>query len=266
MTRSHRPVRGFVLLVVLWSLALMALVGSQIMVSARQESVVAESARVSAVLDAAANGAIQRVIFGRLDPAVNRWLADGMPRTIQIGRVPVIVRVTDEADKVNLNLASVPLLRALLVELGADPGTAAAVTAAIVEWRETGAPAGGGRYAAAGRPYAPPGAPFVNLDELGAVLGMTPSLLARLRPHVTVLSDRDPDATTNDPIVARALMAAGEGGGPTAEREASLISISVDARGPGHSHRAMRVVLETNTQARGRRYRILSSERLWEDQ
>ena len=61
------------------------------------------------------------------------------------------------------------------------------------------------RYAAAGRDYAPSGAPFASPDELGAVLGMTPDLLARLKPHLTVFTDGDPSTATQDVVVAQAL-------------------------------------------------------------
>jgi general secretion pathway protein K len=255
------------MLIVLWTVALLALAGSRILVAARRESLIATSARDAASLKAAADGAIQRVIFARLAPDGNQWAADGLPRTIQIGHVPVIVRVDDEDDKINPNLASPALLRALMTEVGADRATAAAVTAGIIEWREGAAandPSALARYAAAGRPYGPPGAPFVSLDEVGAVLGVTPVLLEHLRPHLTVLSDRDPGPSTRDPVVARALTDAGEGRSPVAEAETPLVSVSVDAHGPGRSRYTIRVVLETNAQAQGRQYRILSYDRLWD--
>jgi general secretion pathway protein K len=267
MTPNRRSQRGYMLLIVLWTVGLLALAGSRLLVTARQESTVAGNARDSARLKAAADGAVQRVIFARLTPGGGRWNPEDAQSEIRIGPVPVIVRLEDETDKINPNLASPALLRALLIEVGADPGTAAAVTAGIIEWREGAAAndrAAIQRYAAAGRDYAPPGAPLVTLDELGAILGMTPDLLARLRPHMSVISDRDPGPATRDPIVARALAAAGEAAGLSVEVEPTLISIYADARGAGRTHFAIRVVLETNPQAQGRRYRILSYERFWD--
>lgn len=38
------------------------------------------------------------------------------------------------------------------------------------------------------------------LEEAHAVMGMTPALLARLRPHLTVFTDEDPDMSTRDPL------------------------------------------------------------------
>jgi hypothetical protein len=41
---------------------------------------------------------------------------------------------------------------------------------------------------------------------------MTPELLASLWPHLMVFTDGDPNAATQDVVVARALLAAGQRG------------------------------------------------------
>lgn len=48
-------------------------------------------------------------------------------------------------------------------------------------------------YRAAGRGYAPPNAPFENLEELGDVLGITQAILQRVSPYLTIYHDGDPD-------------------------------------------------------------------------
>ena len=135
MTRSDASQRGFALLVVLWTLALLALLGTQLVVTSRQDTQLARNMLDGTVLEAAANGAVQQAIFGVLDGSSRHWSADGGVQTVQIGRAIVAVRVEDESDKVNPNTASPKLLEALLLQVGADPGTAAAVAASIVEWR-----------------------------------------------------------------------------------------------------------------------------------
>jgi general secretion pathway protein K len=268
MSRRDARQRGFALLIVMWSLGIFALVGSQMLMAAREEASLAGSARELAALKAAADGAVQRAIFARLDPSNQQWDANGVVHLIRIGRVPVAVHVYSEADKVNLNFASPDLLEALFSQVGADAGTAAALTGRILEWREGGGASSPTSSAialspAAARDDRPRGTQFVNLDELQFVSGMTPVLLERLLPHVTVLSDRDPDATTHDPVVARALSAVGETGGADGA-DINRISVFADARGAGNTHFAVRVVVETNAQAEGVRYRILSYVRSWD--
>jgi general secretion pathway protein K len=271
MTRSDTPQRGFALLVVLWTLAVLALLGTQLVVTSRRDTQLARNMFDGTVLEAAANGAVQQAIFGVLDGSSRHWSADGGLQTVQIGRAIVAVRVEDESDKVNPNTASPKLLEALLLQVGADPGTAAAVAASIVEWRLV---SGSGprpsatvaRYAAAGRDYAPSGAPFARPDELGGVLGMTPELLARLRPHLTVFTDGDPNAATQDEFVARALLAVGQRGVEAEEGSTGLVSVTADARGPEQTRFAVHVIVRTNARPEGRRYDILSYERLWDDQ
>jgi general secretion pathway protein K len=201
---------GFALLVVLLAVGLLGLLGMRIVAAGRTDTQIASDLVQRARLEEAAEGAVAQVAFRIAavhDPALR---PDGVTREVQVGRVAVLVRVENETDRVNLNTASAPLLRALVMEVGGVAQAAGPLAAAIVDWRtpgEDGLPGGAkaAQYRAAGRPYDPPGAPFRSVAELGDVLGMTPELLARLAPHLTVMTDADPDLTTRDPIVARAL-------------------------------------------------------------
>jgi len=266
MTRSDVRQRGFALLIVLWTLALLALLGMQLLTTSRQDTQVARNLLDAATLEAAANGAVQQAIFSLLDSSSRRWSPDGLLHPVRFGRAVVGVRIEDEAGKVNPSIASAGLLQALLQQVGADAVTAAAVAASIVEWRlASGTPGGSNavaaRYAAAGRDYAPSGGPFANVGDLGAVIGMTPELLARLRPHLTVFTDSDPGATTRDPVVAQALAAVGQRDVNVDEIGAGLVSVTADARGLGRARFALHVIVRTNAQSRGRRYEILARER-----
>jgi general secretion pathway protein K len=268
MSRGKTRERGFALLIVLWTLGLLALLGTQLLATARQDTQLARNLVDAAELEAAANGAVQQAIFANLDPSNKHWDADSITRVARVGHVPVVVQVDDEAEKVNPNIASVALLQALMTALGTDRVTAAVVAASIAEWRQASAVAGRAdavtaRYVAAQREYAPPGTPFTNLDELEAVFGMSPDLLARLRPHLTIYTDGDPDMATHDPVVAQALVLAGQGGAVGVEGVAGLVSITADARGRGRTHFTVHVVVRTNARAEGRRYEILAHERYW---
>jgi len=257
--------KGFALLIVLFALAMLALLGSTVLATARQDVQIARNLREAAVLRAAAHGAVQQAIFRVLDQSTQHWAADDIARTIRIGDSLVIVRVASENDKVNPNTASLPLLRALLAQVGADPTTAQREAEAIVAWRLASGLSGKpdattAQYIAAGLAFGPSGAPFADLDELGAVMGMTPALLARLRPHLTVFTDDDPDMTTRDPFVARALAAIGDtalGAGPGGPQ---VVSITADAHGAGGSRFTAREIVRTNARTVGRRYDVLDYE------
>jgi general secretion pathway protein K len=271
MTGRRTPQQGFALLIVLWSLALLALLGSQILATARHDAQIARNLLESAELEAVTHGAIQQAIYRVLDGTNRHWNSDGVARTLVLGRTPVVVRVEDEADKVNPNIASAALLQALLRQVGADSATAASIAASVVEWRLAGGGAKGpspvlARYVAAGRDYAPSGAPFASLDELGAVLGMTPDLLARLRAHMTVFTDDDPTAATRDPVVAQALANLGPPGAADDRGQTALMSITADAETPNRSRHRVRAVVRTNARPEGRRYDMLTYDRLSSDE
>ena len=264
--KSRAGERGFALLIVLWSLSLLAMLESALLATARQDTELARNLREAAELRAAAHGAMQQAIFHSLDHWNQHWMADGEAHAVRIGRVIVAVRIIDEHDKVDLNAASPALLNALLLQLSVDPVTAAAVANSIAAWRLAGGTPGrpdptAARYVSAGLAYAPSGAPFSNLDELDLVLGMTPDLLRRLRPHVTVYTDDDPDLSTRDQAVAAALVAADETDSGAARRGVgSVVSVVAEARGAGAARFAAREVVRLNAKPEGRRYDILDYE------
>ena len=143
-----------------------------------------------------------------------RWMADGREYRWQSPALApgaeVAIRIVDEQGKVDLNMADAELLSSLLQVLGSEREAAAAIAAAILDWRDVDAltqPSGGAEdrdYAAAGRHYGAADAPFDSIAELEQVLGMTPALYARLAPYVTVHSGRaipDP-AFASAPVLA----------------------------------------------------------------
>jgi general secretion pathway protein K len=197
--------RGFALLVVLWTVGFLALLGTQIVAAGRSDTQLATNLKQAAKLEAAADGAVADVMFRIMAARDARFQADGVMREVRVGQIPVLVQVENENDRINLNTASGPLLRALMGQLGASPAIANRLAAAILDWHTSGAnPRPNGAkapdYRAAGLGYGPPGTPFQSVGELADVLGMTPELFARLAPHLTVLTDGDPDISTRDPV------------------------------------------------------------------
>jgi general secretion pathway protein K len=204
---ASRSERGFALLIALWTLVLIALIVTYTVSAGREQTRLASNLRTEAELSAAADGAVQEAIFHVLDKSETHWPADGIPRRIVAGAGWIDVRITSEAGKVNLNTASPELLTALLIETGTPPGLARSIAANITTWRS---PAGqtvdlSQAYRAAGRDYAPPNAPFETLEEMGDVLGITPAVLQRASPYLTIYHDGDPDSAIAAAPVLRAL-------------------------------------------------------------
>ena len=213
---SRRDNRGFALLVVLWSLVLIAFMVADLTAGGRTETRIAENLVANGVVAAAADGGIDAAIFNLTDPpASRRWPIGGAAQQITIGKTKLVVRLANEATWINPNPAAPPLMEALLRALAIDPERAHALAAAIAEWVGTVAVARPQQavladYRAAGLDYGPPGAPLQSLDELGRVVGMTPEILAALRPHLTLFGPAIPDPNSSDPVVAQALAAVRE--------------------------------------------------------
>src|SRR6266436_2885595 len=212
--RSSAPYHrddGFALIVVLWTLVLIAFIVAHVTANGRTEVRIAGNMVADATAEAADDGAIVAAIFNLLDPnPEQRWPLDGSPHELRVGGSRVMVQLRDESGRINPNLASPELLEALLGVTGNDPESARQLALAIREWvgsPETGVPQQGqpAAYRAAGLDYGPPGAPLETIDELGRVLGMTPAVLAAIRPHLTLFGPAQPNPLTADLIVTAAL-------------------------------------------------------------
>ena len=198
---------GFALILVLWSMAMIALIGARVTASGGGEARIARNALDRAILEQAADGAVHDAMFHL---AGGTWTWRTAPTEIRIGRVAVAIRLADEGGRVNLNQAPRGLIEALLLAIGLPSGRAATLAEAIAAWRSPGDGMRGHRsknalYAAAGLPYGPREGPFRSTGEIGLVLGMDPDTLARLRPHVTLFTDGDVDRELADDAVRTAL-------------------------------------------------------------
>ena len=238
---------GFALLLVLWALVLITLLATQVGAAGRSEATLALNLRRAVAVQAATDGAVEAAAFHLLEAPPDRWAADGSPHELHVPGATVTVRITDEAGKVDPNTASPALMAALLQAVGSPAPAAAALAQRIQEWVF---PTGQGGpdapqnapYRAAGLAYGPPGAPLESIDELGQVLGMTPGLLAALRPHVTIYAQGSLDPALADPVVQRAAAMAGIGGSQAATRGLRTVSVlasGVDAAGTRAGRRAV---------------------------
>lgn len=247
--RGGRPERdGFALLVVLWTLVLIAFIVAHLTASGRTEIRIASNLAANAAARAAADGAIYQAIFNLSSPRPEaRWPVDGSTREVRVGDSRVAVQIEDEASRIDPNTASPTLLAALLETTGAPPETAHRLGVAISEWvgnAESDARAQeriAADYRAAGLNYAPPGEPLESIGELGHVLGMTPEALSAIRPHLTLYADIT-DPAHADPVVAAAIALAArrtpEANAPpplAAGGRLLTARITATAQGPGNA-------------------------------
>jgi general secretion pathway protein K len=247
---------------VLWTLVLISFIVAHLTGNGRTETRIAGNLVADAVAEAADDGAIFAAIFNLLDPnPEQRWPLDGPARELTIGSSRVIVQLQDEVQWVNPNSASPELLEALLRAIGSDTETARRLAASIGEWVGS-APAARQQdaqladYRAAGLDYGPPGAPLETIDELGRVLGMTPTLLGAIRPHLTLFGPPEPNPLSADPVVAAALSRIAPlsqiavSGNQTAQNPL-IVRITASTLGPGNARLARLAVVRVGTPSAG---------------
>ena len=270
---SPRSEQGFALLLVLWSMALLALLGAQVTGAGRSETKLAAALRGGAQLQAAADGAVYEVIWHMLEGGGDYWAPGAMTRELDEPGGRVLVTVTDERGKLDVNQVPPGLLQGLFSVLGADRDTAAKVANAIADWRAQ-QPAGNGpdspttaAYRMAGLAWGPNGEEFQRLDELQLVQGMTPALYQASLPYLTLALEQGPWLTYAGPVVLAALEKAKRETGITMEnadvRGPVVLRITAQATGPNGAAFTRRVLFRLDGTLSGPawKYRILA----WED-
>ncbi len=230
LRRSNDPRGGFVLVTVLWSIALLAALAMAASTMFRGFTGVLaidrDRAQMSALLDAGLE--VSAGIIARL--------GDKVPLTeretsVSVATGLVRMRLTDEMGKIDINKAPAKVLASVLRAAGAGKN-ADAIAKAILSWRaldqkdqpqqaanapqQTPPPAN----TTAGQPNAAPGqagAPksssnhpsFTDIRQLMQIPGMTPELLADITPLITVFGDDKLNAMTASADVLNALPDAG---------------------------------------------------------
>jgi len=264
VTQARGADGGFALLIVLWAMVLLTLLVTQLTAAGRTELQLAANLRGAAAAEAAADGAIHAAVFHLLDPS-DPWVADNADRGMRVPGGQAVVRIADEAGKINPNSASPELLRALLRRSDADSSTADGVAASIVYWRfptNQGQPGAAKepQYRAAGRDYGPAGAPFRSVAELGAVLGMTPALLSRLEPNVSVLTDTDPDPAAAPLVVRQAVRDVRGGAAGPRRKPPRTVSVTARVAGDAGGRFTRRAVVRLGSTPKEPLFQILTWE------
>src|SRR5215831_14738479 len=165
LEHKTRRQRGIALVLVLWVMALLAVMVVGFAGDARTELKLARNQADAAEARAIADTGVSLALLNVLDENQSTtWHLDGEPHSLAYGDGAIRVSVQDEGGKIDLNLAAPTLLAGLFRTLGI--AGAEALAAAIQDWRRQH----GGD--AAGEPL-PRTGPFLALEQLRAVPGVT---------------------------------------------------------------------------------------------
>jgi general secretion pathway protein K len=204
--------RGIALIIVLWVTTLLMLIASSFIYAMRTDVKIVTNTLARARLEAAADAAVQRGLLEIMKPPQlpNRWTTDGVTQLWNYQGVAVGVSMTDESGKIDINTATDVLLRGMFLAQGMKDDDAAAVTDAILDWRDPDSikrlrGAEEAEYTAAGYSYKPANAAFQSNEELRLVMGMTPELYDKVAPLITIYSRQ---GGINASIAARGVLRA----------------------------------------------------------
>jgi general secretion pathway protein K len=204
--------RGVALLLVLWACTLLAILLGGYAALARTEGLQARYQFAQTQAHYAAEAGIMRAFYGLQDPInKNRWIDDGRVYSLVFDGATIKISAIGENGKVDLNAATPDVLQALFQAAGAPPADAKSLAANVVDWRSaplmaTDLDKRRAVYAAAGHDYGPRNGPFVSIEELQMVLGMTPALYRVIAPDITIWSGNpSPDPNTAPPLALAAI-------------------------------------------------------------
>lgn len=188
-----RRQRGLALVVVLWVSLLLALLAGSYAFGVRTETRIVAGIREKAEARALAEAAIVWMSAG-----MQQWELEDRPLGLNgesfvwtfAGR-PLVLRATEASGRIDINSADEGLWSSVLRHVGVPDEEVVKLVDAILDWSDSGDArrangAEAPEYEAAGITPGPKDAPFHSVDELGQVLGMTPEILVRLRPLLTV--------------------------------------------------------------------------------
>lgn len=229
--------RGFVLPWLLWAAALLSLLGAGLISAGRTETRLTGTARLSAAVRAAADGAVHEAIWRHATTGAAHWPAGAPPVQTAIGGIGVTVTIESLAGRVNSNRAPAALMGAVLARLGVSRDEAMFLGEAMFDWHMPGRFASGGgtklrAYQSAGLSHAPPDQPFESDGEIASVLGMNESAAAALRPYFSIYNDGAIDLTLAAPPVRLAIEDTGTNQ-PAGQAGSETVEIVAVARAPG---------------------------------
>jgi len=189
MRHEKETQKGFVLIMVLWILAVLTVMAISLTYMTRVESLAALSFRKSVAMKFFAEAGVERgvaeVLYRIRNLSVEGseiWRVDGTPYKIETDHGNYSVGITDESGKVDINRTPELILRNLLGILGHDLEIVDTITDSVMDWKDADdfyrlSGAESDYYMSLPDPYSAKNADFETLEELMLVKGVTPEIL-----------------------------------------------------------------------------------------
>lgn len=183
--------RGFVIVAVLWILVALSALAVIFSVYLSNSARALGATDVGVPTEALASAGVELTAYQLLRAEDKERPARGSFR-FRMDNAEAFVSFTSEAARVDLNRASKEMLSNLFEVLGAERKAASDIADRIVGWRtEAKSRAANDEealYLSSGLPYSPRQGPFAHVNELSLVLGMSPAMIERALPFLTVYS------------------------------------------------------------------------------
>lgn len=245
------------------TIALTVMAAARISIESGRGEITNARARLAA--DAGTAFALHGLIAG--DEAMVSAL-DGRPVQLDFGNARITIHLADERGKIPINHIEAPAIERMLEHVGLSGASLAIARDSLLDWQDPDdepLPDGAEAPAYAATRVAPRNGALLTVDELGAIRGFSPGVVAALRPYVTA----DPAVLLFDPRYAQpaaiAVMTGGGAGSVTAierQREEAgqrtafafisrkalvgrpvTISVYADTSDRGHFHRETTIVV-----------------------
>jgi general secretion pathway protein K len=166
---------GFAIIAALWAAALLAIMTLSILQIVGADARVGRGREDVATLNNVADAAVNIAILAMLGPRATQPPVNAAPFAVPFDGYIAQVRVQDEAGKIDLNMANVATLRAVLTNAGLDSGASIDIANRILVLRGENAATSSAQR-------------LQSVEDLQSVVGITPEILSRVVPLVTVYS------------------------------------------------------------------------------
>jgi general secretion pathway protein K len=198
---SVRRQRGFALVAVLWIIAGLAALASAYTTFAINTAASVYWPQQRLQVDAALRAAVELTAYRQLSwPKASRPSIGAFSAQLGVARLEVSYRA--ETARIDINNAPRETLVGLFGAVGEKAAAAGFIADRIMAWRgrldDDSKRAEASIYRKAGLFYKPAGAPFDNVLELAMLPGVSPTLLLRALPYLTVYSG----SAKIDPMIA----------------------------------------------------------------
>lgn len=187
--------RGVSLVVVLWVVALLMIIATELVYTARVDSLSAANFRDEAVAQSLAIAGIHKGISeisnpykivaldgnGNIRFITEKDSTKEQPRSFDLGEGRVEYAIEDESGKLNLNKSSREVIVNMFMDSGVEGSALDTITDSILDWRDPNHEhhlngAEDDYYSSLPKPYGSKDAPFDTTDELLLVRGVSPEI------------------------------------------------------------------------------------------